>query len=114
MKINGININELPEKLHEMAHAIDALLDVTDLGGNTPEIRYDSNLDAMRGVSGVFFEHHRGNIIGIYAGGTEITNIVSGTTWNICEEQAEQLFADDLRDQATAAARNIADIKNGK
>lgn len=114
MKINGINISELPEKLSEMACAIAALIDVTDLGGSTPEIRYDSSLDAMRGVSGVFFEHHRGNIIGIYAGGTDITNIVSGTTWNICEEQAEQLFADELRDQATAAARNIADIRNNK
>ena len=114
MKINGINISDLPEKLSEMADAIAALIDVTDLGGNTPEIRYDSDLTEMRGVSGVFFEHHRGNIIGIYAGGTEITNIVSGTTWNICEEQAEQLFADELRDQATAAARNIADIRNNK
>lgn len=99
MKINGINISDLPEKLSEMADAIGALIDVTDLIGKSPEIRFDSSLDAMRGVSGVFFEHKKGNVIGIYAGGTDISEIVSKGTWNAAEEQAEELYIEEIKNK---------------
>ena len=99
MKINGINISELPEKLSEMASAIAALIDVTDLGGNTPEIRFDSSLSELVGVQGVFFEHKKGNVIGIYAGGTDISEIVSRGTWNAAEEQAEELYIEEIKNK---------------
>jgi len=99
MKINGINISELPEQLLDMANAIASLIDVTDLGGNTPDIRFDSSLDGMRGVPGVFFEHRKGNVIGIYAGGTDISEIVSQGTWNAAEEQAEELYIEEIKNK---------------
>jgi len=114
MKINGTNINDLPEQLLAMANAIAALIDVTDLGGNTPEISYGSSLDAMRGVPGVFFEHKKGNVLGIFAGGTDITEIVTGSAWNECEDQAQELYIDAQYEHKTTAAQNRADIKAGK
>jgi len=114
MKINGINIAELPDQLLAMANAIAALIDVTDLGGNTPEIGYDSSLDGMRGVPGVFFEHKKGNVLGIFAGGVDITEIVTGSAWNECEDQAQELYDDAQHEHRTTAAENRADIKAGK
>jgi hypothetical protein len=114
MRINGTNINDLPEQLLAMANAIASLIDVTDLGGDTPEIGYDSSLDGMRGVPGVFFEHRKGSVIGIYAGGTDISEIVATSAWNECEDQAQELYIDAQNEQRTAAAQNRADIKAGK
>jgi hypothetical protein len=114
MKINGININDLPEQLLDMANAIAALITVTDVCATTPDIRAGSDLTEMRGVKGVFFSHQKGNVEGIYAGGTDITEIVTGAAWNECEEQAVNLYIDRKIELRTAAEENRADIRSGK
>jgi hypothetical protein len=114
MKINGTNISTIPEQLSLITKAIASLLELTDICATTPEIRYGSDLTEMVGVPGVFFEHKEGNIVGIYAGGTDISEIVSQATWNACEEQAEQIYISETAERRTASAQNSADIKAGK
>jgi hypothetical protein len=114
MKINGTNISTIPEQLSLITKAIASLLELTDICSSTPEIRYGSDLTEMVGVPGVFFEHKEGNIVGIYAGGTDISEIVSQATWNACEEQAEQIYISETAERRTASAQNSADIKAGK
>jgi len=114
MKINGTNINEIPEQLFAMASVVASLIKVSNVCGRTPEIRYESELTEMVGVPGVFFAHQKGNVEGIYAGGTDISEIVSQGTWNACEEQAEQIYISENAERRTASAQNSADIKSGK
>jgi hypothetical protein len=114
MKINGTNISTIPEQLAAMSVLIASLIEVTDVCATTPEIRYGSDLTEMVGVPGVFFSHSKGNVEGIYAGGTDISEIVSQATWNACEEQAEQLYISETVERRTASAQNSADIKAGK
>lgn len=114
MKINGTNINDLPEQLLDMANAIAALITVTDVCATTPDIRAGSDLTEMRGVPGVFFAHQKGSIDGIYAGGVDITEVITGSAWNECEDQAQEIYDDAQHEQRTAAAQNRADIKAGK
>jgi hypothetical protein len=114
MKINGTNIKEIPAQLAAISTLIASLIEVTDVCATTPEIRSGSDLTEMVGVPGVFFEHKEGNIVGIYAGGTDISEIVSQATWNACEEQAEQIYISETAERRTASAQNSADIKAGK
>ena len=114
MKINGTNINEFPEQLAAMSCAIAALIEITDASVITPDIRAGNDLTEMRGVKGVFYSHKKGVVEGIFAGGTDISEIVSQSTWNACEEQAEQLYISETAERRTAAAQNNADIKSGK
>ena len=114
MKINGTNVNEIPEQLFAMASVVASLIKVSNVCGRTPEIRYGSELTEMVGVPCVFFSHRKGNIEGIYAGGVDISEIVSQGTWDTCEEQAEQIYISETVERRTAAAQNNADIKSGK
>ena len=114
MKINGTNINDIPEQLAAMSCAIAALIEVTDVCATTPDIKAGNDLTEMEGTKGVFFSHKNGNVDGIYAGGTEISEVVSQATWNACEARAEQLYIDAQHEQQTAAAQNRADIKKDK
>lgn len=114
MKINGTNINELPEQLAAMSCAIAALIEITDASVIAPDIRAGNDLTEMKGVKGVFFSHKKGNVDGIYAGGVDISEIVSQGTWDTCEEQAEQIYISETVECRTAAAQNNADIKSGK
>lgn len=114
MKINGTNMDEIPEQLIAMASVVASLIEVSNISGRMPEIRYGNELTEMVGVPGVFFEHLAGNVAGIYAGGVDISEIVSQGTWNACEEQAEQLYISSNAERRTAAAQNNADIKAGK
>ena len=114
MKINGTNIKEIPAQLAAISTLIASLIEVTDVCATTPEIRSGSDLTEMVGVPGVFFSHQNGNIDGIYAGGTDISEIVSQGTWNACEEQAEQIYISENAERRTAAAQNNADWKAGK
>jgi hypothetical protein len=114
MKINGTNISTIPEQLALITKAIASLLELTDICSTTPDIRYGNDLTEMVGVPGVFFSHQNGNIDGIFAGGTDISEIVSQGTWNACEEQAEQIYISENAERRTAAAQNNADCKAGK
>jgi len=114
MKINGTNINDLPEQLLAITNAIAALITVTDVCATTPDIRAGFDLTEMRGVKGVFFAHQKGSIDGIYAGGVDITEIVATSAWNECEEQAVNFYIDRKIELRTAAEENRADIKAGK
>jgi hypothetical protein len=114
MKINGTNIAELPDQLLAMANAIAALITVTDVCATTPDIRAGFDLTEMRGVKGVFFAHQKGSIDGIYAGGVDITEIVTGSAWNECEDQAQELYTEVHHEHRTTAAENRADIRAGK
>ena len=114
MKINGTNIAEIPEMLSSITSLVTSLIEVTDVYKKLPDIRAGSELTEMVGVPGVFFAHQKGNIEGIYAGGTDISEIVSQATWNACEEQAEQIYISETAERRTASAQNSADIKAGK
>ena len=97
-----------------MASAIAALIIVTDVCSTTPDIRTGFDLTEMRGVKGVFFAHQKGSIDGIYAGGVDITEVITGSAWNECEDQAQEIYDEAQHEHRTAAARNMADIKAGK
>jgi hypothetical protein len=114
MKINGTNIAEIPGMLSSITSLVTSLIEVTDVYKMQPDIRAGSELTEMVGVLGVFFAHQKGNVEGIYAGGTDISEIVSQGTWNACEEQAEQIYISENAERRTAAAQNNADCKAGK
>lgn len=112
MKINGTSINDIPEQLSEMSNTIARLIEMTC--NFQPDIRSGYNFSEMSGVVGVYFEHLAGNVAAIHAGGVDISEIVSQSIWNACEEQAEQLYISETAERRTAAAQNNADIKAGK
>lgn len=112
MKINGTLIADIPAQLSEMSNTIARLIELTC--NFQPDIRSGYEFSEMNGVVGVYFEHFAGNIAKIYAGGVDISEIVSQGTWNACEEQAEQLYISSNAERRTASAQNSADIKAGK
>ena len=114
MKINGTNIAEIPSMLLSITEIVTSLIEVTNVYKMLPDIRAGSDLTEMRGVPGVFFSHQKGNVDGIFAGGADISEIVSQGTWNECEDQAQELYADAQYEHKTTAAQNRADIKAGK
>jgi len=114
MKINGTNINTIPAMLSSMATVVASLIEVTDVLKSSPDVGAKSDLVSYSRYSGIMFETYRGEVLSIWAGGVEISDIVNSSTWQGCQEEAQEYFAAQQNEQRTAAAENRADILNNK
>jgi len=114
MKINGTNIKDIPTTLSSMAAVIASLIEVTDVCATTPDISYGSELISYSAHTGIMFEARRGEVVSIWAGGVDISDIVNKETWEGCAEEAQEHFAAEQNERREAAAENKADIKNNK
>jgi len=103
MKLDGVEIQDIPEVLEALSKVISKLLDVTNLDKNFPDIRCSSGMFEMPQYKGVFVETKGSQALAIYAGGVDISEIVSQRFWGSVEVAAEQDYIMECADKAANA-----------
>ena len=103
MKIQGVKVSEIPNVLMGISTVIESLLDLTNAKKDGPDIRASNSMFEMPQYKGIFVETKGSQALAIYAGGVDISEIVSQRFWDSVEVAAEQDYILECADNAANA-----------